>query len=92
MAQYSRLGALLPALAFTVATGGTLALSGVAAADDTPPPATQPGNDATGRHHDPAWAACKKQADDQKLERGDARRDFMKNCIKSAHGSTPAAS
>ncbi|MGB6354486.1 MAG: PsiF family protein [Steroidobacteraceae bacterium] len=92
MLQRFRLGALLPALAFTLLSGGTLALSGVAAADDTPPPATQPGNDATGRHHDPAWAACKKQADDQKLERGDARRDFMKNCIKSAHGSTPAAS
>jgi psiF repeat len=92
MVLQSRLGALLPALAFTLLSGGTIGLSGVAAADDTPPPATQPGNDASGRHHNPAWAACKKQADDQKLEPGDARRDFMKNCLKSAHASPPAAS
>ena len=92
MVLKSRLEALLPALAFTLFSGGTIGLSGVAAADDTPPPATQPGNDASGRHHNPAWAACKKQADDQKLESGDARRDFMKNCLKSAHASPPAAS
>ncbi len=93
MVQQSRFGALLPALAFTLLSGGTMALSGIAAADDTPPPATQPGNDASGRHHDPAWGACKKQADDQKLEhRSDARRDFMKNCLKSAKAAPPAAS
>ena len=35
-------------------------------------------------HHNPAFAACKKQADDQKLARGEARRDFIKNCMKAA--------
>jgi len=54
---------------------------------------TPAGTDGPGRRHDhdPAWEACKKQADNQKLERGDARRDFMKNCVKSAHPAAPAA-
>jgi hypothetical protein len=34
------------------------------------------------------WEACHKQADDQKLARGEARREFMKNCMK---GSQPGA-
>ena len=89
MIRASRLTTLLPSLAFVLCTGGALTVSAAAAADDTPPPAA-PGNNAGGRHHDPAWAACKKQADDQKLQPGDARRDFMKNCVKSAHGSAPA--
>ena len=64
---------------------------GMALGDDTPPPANPaPG----GRHNNPAWAACKKQADDQKLQPGDARREFMKSCLKSAKssGTTPAMS
>jgi hypothetical protein len=89
MTSASRLTTLLPSLAFVLCTGGALTVTAPAAADDTPPPAA-PGNNAGGRHHDPAWAACKKQADDQKLQPGDARRDFMKNCVKSAHGSAPA--
>jgi hypothetical protein len=95
MIRPSRLTMLLPAAAVAVAlwTGGALGLSATAAADDTPPPATAPGNDGpSGRHHDPAWAGCKKQADDQKLQPGDARRDFMKSCLKTAHGSAPATS
>ena len=91
MLRQSRLSTLLPALAFALVTGGTIGLSGIAAADDTPP-ATQPENEGSGRHHDPAWADCKKQADDKKLERGDARKEFMRSCIKAAHGSAPAAS
>ena len=90
MVRQFRFGALLPALGFTLLTGGTIGLSSIAAADD--PPATQPGNEASGRHHDPAWAGCKKQADDKKLEPGDARKEFMRSCVKAAHGSTPAAS
>jgi hypothetical protein len=69
----------------------TIAAAGVALGDDTPPPANPaPG----GRHNNPAWAACKKQADDQKLQPGDARKDFMKNCMKSAKdsGAEPAKS
>jgi hypothetical protein len=59
---------------------------GVALGDDTPPPTDSPA--PGGRHrNDPAWAACRKQADDQKLERGDARREFMKTCLKSAKSS-----
>jgi hypothetical protein len=92
MIRASKLTTLLPALAVIMWTGSALGLSASAAADDTPPPATAPGNDASGRHHNPAWAACKKQADDQKLQPGDARRDFMKSCVKSAHGSAPATS
>jgi hypothetical protein len=91
MIRPSRFTALLPALVPALSTGGTLGFSGIAAADDTPPPAT-PGNDRSGRHHDPAWAECKKQADGQKLQPGAARRDFMKSCMKSAHAPAPAAS
>ena len=72
-------------VALTIGTGS------VALSDDNPPPATPtPG----GRHNNPAWAACKKQADDQKLEPGDARREFMKTCLKSAKssGTAPATS
>ena len=67
----------------------TLGAGSIALGDDTPPPANPaPG----GRHNDPAWAACKKQADDQKMERRDARREFMKNCMKSGKSSgTPPA-
>jgi hypothetical protein len=71
--------------ALTIATGS------IALGDDNPPPANPaPG----GRHNNPAWAACKKQADDQKLEPGDARHEFMKNCMKSAKspGTAPATS
>jgi hypothetical protein len=69
----------------------TIAAGSVALGDDNPPPADPaPG----GRHNNPAWAACKKQADDQKLARGDARREFMKTCLKSAKnsGAAPATS
>jgi hypothetical protein len=90
MIRRSRIAALLPSMSLALCAGGA-ALSGIAAADETPPPATAPGNDASARHHDPAWAACKKQAEDQKLQPGDARREFMKNCLKSAHASAPAA-
>jgi invasion protein IalB len=92
MIRALKLTTFLPALAVMLCTGSALGLSASAAADDTPPPVTAPGNDASGRHHNPAWAACKKQADDQKLQPGDARKDFMKTCMKSAHDSAPATS
>jgi hypothetical protein len=63
---------------------GTIGLASSALGDDPAPPAP-----ASGRHN-PALAACKKQADDQKMARGDARREFIKNCMKSAPISPPA--
>jgi hypothetical protein len=69
----------------------TIAAGSLALGDDNPPPA----NPALGgRHNNPAWTACKKQADDQKMQAGDARHDFMKNCMKSAKdsGAAPAKS
>jgi hypothetical protein len=65
----------------------SMAAGSMALGDDTPPPANPaPG----GRHNNPAWAACKKQADDQKIQAGDARHEFMKNCMKSAKDSATA--
>jgi hypothetical protein len=85
-----KLTTLLPTLALSALAMGSLGVCTAAIADDTPPPNTAPGDSAPGgRHHNPAWAACKKQADDQKMEPGDARRDFMKNCMKSAKDSAP---
>jgi hypothetical protein len=78
---------LLRAIALAALAVGT---AGVAFGDDTPPTDNPPHG---GRHNnDPAWAACKKQADDQKLQPGDARHEFMKTCMKSARSSaTPPA-
>lgn len=56
---------------------GTIGLASMALGDD---PTPAPSN----ARHNPAFAACKKQADDQKMPRGDARRDFIKTCMKSA--------
>jgi psiF repeat len=84
MSQLASRTAFLRAVAIAALsmTAGSMALG-----DDTPPPANPaPG----GRHNNPAWAACKKQADDQKLQPGDARHEFMKNCMKSAKGSGTA--
>jgi hypothetical protein len=62
----------------------------VSAADDTPPNQTPEAPPPGGHHHNnPAWAACKQQADDKKLERGDARREFMKQCMESTKNATP---
>jgi hypothetical protein len=86
MSRLERKTVFLRALATAALMIGT---AGIALGDDTPPPANPgPG----GRHNNPAWAACKKQADDQKLQPGDARHDFMKNCMKSAKdsGAAPA--
>jgi hypothetical protein len=75
---------VLRAVASAVLAIGSIG-AGVALADDPPPTDNPPPHG--GRHHDPAWSACKKQADDQKLQPGDARRDFMKTCVKSAKTS-----
>jgi hypothetical protein len=83
--------AILTVVGFAALAGGG-AFAAAPMADDPPaPPATAPGTDApAGHHHNPAWAACKKQADDQKMQQGDARRDFMKNCMKSPPNTAPA--
>jgi psiF repeat len=84
MSQIARKTVFLRAVALAALTIGACS---IALGDDNPPPANPaPG----GRHNNPAWAACKKQADDQKLQPGDARREFMKNCLKSAKSSGTA--
>ena len=92
MIRLSTISALLPALSLFLLTGATIGVSAVAIADEPPPPSTTPSPDnGAGRRHNPALAACKKQADDQKLAAGDARRDFVKNCIKSARAASPSS-
>ena len=93
MTWMKKLTAMIPALAISSSlTLATLGLN-IAAADDAPPANSAPPADAlNGRHHNPAWAACKKQADDQKIAPGDAHKAFMKNCINSAKSTAPAAS
>jgi Spy/CpxP family protein refolding chaperone len=81
----SHLTTLIPALALSALA--MTSLSAAAAPDDqTPPPSSAPGTEAppNGHHHNAAWQACKKQADDQNVAAGDARREFMKSCMKSA--------
>jgi hypothetical protein len=73
--------ALLAALA--------LAITGIAAADQSPPSSGSPAPGAPPRGANrELWQACHKQADDQKLARGEARREFMRSCMK---GSQPGA-
>jgi hypothetical protein len=92
MTCVKKLAAMIPTLAISSLTLATLGLN-IAVADDAPPANSAPPTDGpTGRHHNPAWAACKKQADDQKIAPGDARKEFMKNCINSAKSTAPAAS
>jgi Spy/CpxP family protein refolding chaperone len=83
--------AQLSILALALLAGSGIGYGVAAAADEPPPPPSAPGGDGGKHHHNPAYAACKKQADDQKLEAGDARRDFMKNCMKSAPTPAPPA-
>jgi psiF repeat len=86
MRKFARNSMLLRAIAVAALTMSAVGVSGVAFGDDPPPTDNPP---LGGRHHhDPAWAACKKQADDQKLQPGDARREFMQTCMKSAKSST----
>jgi hypothetical protein len=64
-----------------------LATAGVASADQSAP-APNPPADAPHGANRQQWDLCRKQADDQKLARGEARREFMRNCMK---GSQPGA-
>jgi hypothetical protein len=82
--------ALFPALPI-IAFSAMLNFSAAAIADEPPPPATSPAPGNGARHHHPAFAACKRQADDQKIAPGDARREFMKSCMKAALAAPPPA-
>jgi psiF repeat len=93
MIRLKQLTALIPALTLSTLAIGAIGPATEAVADDAPPPSSAPpADEPSGRHHNPAWAGCKKQADDQKLAPGDARKEFMKNCVKSAKSTAPAAS
>jgi hypothetical protein len=85
-----KLRALISALPLIFSMSAALGFSTAALADEPPSPSTPEPGSGAGRHHNPAFAACKKQADDQKIAAGDARRDFMKNCMKSAP-ATPSS-
>jgi len=90
MIRLPMISALLPALSLMLLTGATIGVSAAAAAEEPPPATTPSPENGAGRRHNPAFAACKKQADDQKLAAGDARRDFVKNCMKSARAAPPS--
>jgi hypothetical protein len=81
----------IPALALSAFAAVSLSAA-AALADDTPPPSSTPGAEAPNPHRNPAWQACKKQADDQKIPAGDPRREFMKSCMKSAKDAAPPPS
>jgi hypothetical protein len=89
----SQLTTLIPALALSALA---MVASSVTAApdDETPPANSAPGADAprNGPHHNAAWQACNKQADDQNIAEKDARREFMRSCMKSAKEAAPPAS
>jgi psiF repeat len=88
MSKFANHGVLPRAAALAVLAIFSAGAAGVAFGDDTPPPSDNPPHG--GRHNnDPAWTACKKQADDQKLQPGDARHEFMKTCMKSAKSANP---
>jgi psiF repeat len=93
MNRLHKLTALIPALALSTLTLGAFGFTTAAMAADAPPSDSAPPADGpNARHHNPAWAACKKQADDQKLEAGEARKEFMKSCLNSSKSPAPAAS
>ncbi|MGO8972468.1 MAG: PsiF family protein [Steroidobacteraceae bacterium] len=74
-------------LAIALAGWSALGIANVAFADDPTPTTPAPGAEgANGRHHNPAWAACKQKAEGQKLDH-DARHAFMKDCLKSSDKS-----
>jgi hypothetical protein len=79
--------AAFPTLILGGLTMGSIVVSAVTYGDDEPSDSAPAEG---GRHHNPAWAACKKQADDQKLAPGEARHEFMRNCLKAAKASAPA--
>ena len=91
MLDRKKITAALPSLVLGTLTMGSIVISAVTYGDDAPPADAPQGGG--GRHNNPAWAGCKKQADDQKLAPGDARHEFMRNCMKAAKAAaTPPPS
>jgi hypothetical protein len=86
----SHLTTLIPALTLSALAMASWSVA-AAPGDDTPPPGSAPGADVprNGPHHNPAWQACNKQADDQNITAKDARREFMRSCMKSAKAPPP---
>jgi hypothetical protein len=92
MNRMKKLTILIPALIGSTVGIGNLWVTSAAFADTPPAGSEPPADGQNGRHHNPAWVACKKQADDQKIEPGDARKQFMRNCMGSEKSAPPAAS
>lgn len=87
MNRFFNQSVLLRAVAFAAVGLSSIGTASVAFGDDAAPPANA--SQHHGHDNDPAWAACKTQADTQKLAPGDARHEFMKTCMKSAKNSPP---
>jgi len=81
----------IPALALSAFAAVSLGAA-AALADDASPPSSAPGAEAPNPHSNPAWQACKRQADDAKIPAGDPRRQFMKSCLQSAKDAAPPPS
>jgi hypothetical protein len=82
MIDFNKVTAAIPTLVLGALLMGSVVVSAISYGDDTPP---ESAGGAPGRHNNPAWAACKKQADDQKMQPGEARHEFMKTCMKSGN-------
>jgi hypothetical protein len=82
MLKPHRFAAFCAATAVAALTAGSMLATTTAAAADQ---SSSPRN--VNREQ---WAVCRKQADDQKLARGEARRNFMRNCMKNAQQSEPS--
>ena len=82
MLKPHRFAAFCAAAAVAALTAGSMLATTTAAAADQ---SSSPRN--VNREQ---WAVCRKQADDQKLARGEARRSFMRNCMKNAQQSEPS--
>jgi hypothetical protein len=78
--QLHRLPVAVLCLALAVAAAGS-ALADQSPQNTGPPAAGSPADGPRGVSRQ-QWQACHKQADDQKLARGEARREFMRDCMK----------
>jgi hypothetical protein len=73
----------LRAAAACAAFALVIELAGSAASAQSPPTPNAPGAGPHGANR-AQWEACRKQADDQKLARGEARREFIRSCVKNS--------